>query len=293
MRKMIAVLFGCFLLIAPGAGVFAQTPEPAVSINQPQVPDFACKDSSYSDAVANGITLGITPDYPYTYLTSSNEPEGIDVAINKAVLDWIGVKNVKFEIMPFTSLIPALQANKIDVIADNIHETPDRVKVISFSSPAWWYGPALIVQNGNPDNIKSYDDLTRSGVTVGAVAGSAAAEYLNHIGAKVTTFTDNTAEFAAAEQGRVSVTLEDITKFAAYQQENKNSKLVSLDVPTPEILVSEYGYSYARYGLRQSDCTLNFAYSRALAEMRANGQIGQILEKYGLTKANVYLPGVS
>jgi polar amino acid transport system substrate-binding protein len=209
------------------------------------------------------------------------------------VLEWIGVTDVSVEIMPFTSLIPALQADQIDVIADNIHETPDRVKVMGFTSPAWWYGPALVVTSDNPDNIQSYDDLTRDGVTVGAVAGSAAAEYLNFIEADVTTFQDNTAEFAAAEQGRVSVTLEDDTKFAAYKQQNESTNLVALDVDAPEVLVSEYGYSYARYGLRQSDCTLNFAYSRALAEMRANGQIGQILEQFGLPKDNVYLPGVS
>jgi polar amino acid transport system substrate-binding protein len=290
-RKLIAILFACFALITPAA--MAQTPEPAVSIDKPMLPDFACTDTSYADAVANGITLGITPDFPYTYLDSDNEPQGIDVTINKAVLDWIGITDVTFETMPWDSLIPALQAEQIDVIADNIHETPDRVKVIGFSSPAWWYGPALIVTSDNPDNIQSYDDLTREGVTVGAVSGSAAAEYLNFIGADVTTFKDNTAEFAAAEQGRVSVILEDDTKFAAYQQQNDSTNLQALDIDAPEILVSEYGYSYARYGLRQDDCTLNFAYSRALAELRANGQIGQILEQFGLPVDNVYLPGVS
>jgi ABC-type amino acid transport substrate-binding protein len=290
-RKLIAVLFACFALITPAA--MAQTPEPAVSIDQPMLPDFACTDTSYADAVANGITLGITPDFPYTYLDSDNNPQGIDVTINNAVLDWIGVTDVTYETMPWDSLIPALQAEQIDIIADNIHETPDRVKVIGFTSPAWWYGPALIVTSDNPDNIQSYDDLTRDGVTVGAVSGSAAAEYLNFIGADVTTFKDNTAEFAAAEQGRVSVILEDDTKFAAYSQQNDSTNLTALDIDAPEILVSEYGYSYARYGLRQSDCTLNFAYSRALAEMRDNGQIGAILEQFGLPKTNVWLPGVA
>ncbi len=291
MRKLIAVLVASFLLISPAA--LAQTPEPAVSIQQPQVPDFACTDTSYADVVANGITLGISPDFPYTYLDSSNNPQGIDVAINNAVLEWIGVTDVTYEIMPWPSLIPALQAGKVDIIADNIHETPDRVKIMSFTSPAWWYGPALIVTSDNPDNIQSYDDLTRDGVTVGAVAGSAAAEYLNFIGADVTTFQDNTAEFAAAEQGRVSVILEDDTKFAAYKQQNDKTNLMTLDVETPEVLISEYGYSYARYGLSQSSCTLNFAYSRALAEMRDNGTIGQILEQFGLPKSNVWLPGVA
>ena len=291
MKKLIAVLFVCFALITPAA--MAQTPEPAVSIDQPMLPDFACTDTSYADAVANGITLGITPDFPYTYLDEENEPQGIDVAINKAVLDWVGITDVTFQTMPWDSLIPALQAEQIDVIADNIHETPDRVKVIGFSSPAWWYGPALIVTSDNPDNIQSYDDLTRDGVTVGAVSGSAAAEYLNFIGADVTTFKSNTEEFAAAEQGRVSVTLEDDTKFAAYAQQNDSTNLVALEIDAPEVLVSEYGYSYARYGLRQSDCTLNFAYSRALAELRDNGQIGAILEQFGLPKTNVWLPGVA
>jgi ABC-type amino acid transport substrate-binding protein len=291
MRKLIAVLFVSFLLIAPGT--MAQTPESGGPITTSHVPDFACTDTSYADAVANGITLGISPDFPYTYLSDSNEPEGIDVTINNAVLAWIGIANVSYEIMPWDSLIPALQAEQIDIIADNIHETPDRVKVISFTGPAWWYGPALIVTSDNPDNIQSYDDLTRDGVTVGAVSGSAAAEYLNFIGAEVTTFKDNTAEFAAAEQGRVSVILEDDTKFAAYQLQNDSTNLVALDVDAPAILISEYGYSYARYGLRQSDCTLNFAYSRALAEMRGSGEIGKILEQFGLPRDNVYLPGVS
>ena len=233
------------------------------------------------------------PGFPLHLPFGCEKPAGIDVTINNAVLAWIGITNVTYKIMPWDSLIPALQAEQIDIIADNIHETPDRVKVIGFTGPAWWYGPALIVTSDNPDNIQSYDDLTRDGVTVGAVSGSAAAEYLNFIGAEVTTFKDNTAEFAAAEQGRVSVILEDDTKFAAYKQANSSTNLTALAVDAPQILISDYGYSYARYGLRQDDCTLNFAYTRALAEMRGSGEIGQILQQFGLPKNNVYLPGVS
>ncbi|TXG83588.1 MAG: transporter substrate-binding domain-containing protein [Thermomicrobiales bacterium] len=291
MRKFIAVLIASFLLFSPTA--LAQTPESGGEIPSPNLPDFACTDTSYADAVENGITLGVSPDYPYTYLTPDDEFAGIDIDINNAVLDLIGIEDVTYEVMPWGSLIPALESETIDIIADNIHETPDRLKVIGFTGPAWWYGPALIVQDGNPDNIQSYDDLTRDGITVGAVAGSAAAEYLAYIGADAVTFQDNTAEFAAGEQGRVNVILEDDTKFAAYLMENDSSNLVALDIETPEILVTEYGYSYARYGLRQDDCTLNFAYSRALAEMRANGMIGAILAEYGLPVSNVYLPGVS
>ena len=113
MRKLIAILVLSLLVFAPAT--MAQTPESGGNITTSHVPDFACTDTSYADAVANGITLGITPDFPYTYLSDANEPEGIDVTINNAVLAWIGITNVTYEIMPWDSLIPALQADQIDI----------------------------------------------------------------------------------------------------------------------------------------------------------------------------------
>ena len=90
----------------------------------------------------------------------------------------------------------------------------------------------------------------------------------------------------------VSVVLEDNTKFAAFKAQNPNANLVALNVPPPQVLISTYGYSYARYGLRKSDCTLNFAYTRALAELRTNGTIPTILRKWGLNPHNnLFIPG--
>ena len=63
-----------------------------------------------------------------------------------------GINKIKYEVMPFGQLISALLAKRIDVVAA-IHVTPDRLKVISFTGPAYWYGPALLVKKGNPDGI--------------------------------------------------------------------------------------------------------------------------------------------
>ena len=90
------------------------------------------------------------------------------------------------------SEIPSLLSKRTDVIAQNIHVNPDRVKVISFTGPAWWYGPIVLVQKGNPDGIKSYDDF--KGKNVGAISGSAAENYLRRIGA-------NTQPFKAPSRG--------------------------------------------------------------------------------------------
>jgi ABC-type amino acid transport substrate-binding protein len=284
-------LFGVLLLVIASfpANVAAQ----GRTYPNPSLPNFACSDGSYAQVVKNGITLGISPDSPYTYLDpSTKKPTGIDWDINTAVLSYIGVTKINYALMPFESLIPALQSRRIDVIADNIHETPARDKVITFTSPAWWYGPALLVPTGNPAHITSYADLKKSSVSVGTITGSAADEYLASIGVKPVSFQDNTSEFLSLVQKRVNVVLEDITKYAAFKKQNPSAPIEVLNVPAPAILISTYGYSYARYGLRKSDCTLNFAYTRALAELRGNGVIGAILAKWGLTDTDLYLPGI-
>ena len=255
-------------------------------------PSFSCSDSMYQQAVAKGITLGISPDSPYTYLDPKTHlPLGIDWDIHTAALKYMGIKTVHFQIMPFDSLIPAMLSHRIDVIADNIHETPKRNKIITFTAPAWWYGPALIVQKGNPAKITSYADLTKAGIKVGTITGSAADEYLTHLGAKMTSFQDNASEFLSVVQGRVTVVLEDDAKFGAFKRSNPSAPVDVLDVAPPSELLTTYGYSYARYGLRKEDCTLNFAYTRALAELRSDGTIVAILRKWGLSSKNLFIPG--
>jgi polar amino acid transport system substrate-binding protein len=293
MRRIAVAFVSILVTLALSMPAWASSPARRPQANFPAVaPNFACSDTMYQTAVSHGITLGLSPDTPYTYLDpKTKQPTGIDWEINTAVLHWAGIKTIRYQIMPFDSLIPALLSHRIDVIADNIHETPVRNKTISFSSPAWWYGPALIVQKGNPAHIKSYADLTRSAVTVGTITGSAADEYITHLGAHMVSFADNTSEFLSLVQGKVTVVLEDDAKFGAFIKSNPNANAQVLSIAPPSILLTTYGYSYARYGLRKSDCTLNFAYTRALAELRANGPIIAILRKWGLGNRNLFIPG--
>ncbi|GAC1436541.1 MAG: hypothetical protein NVSMB65_10610 [Chloroflexota bacterium] len=107
----------------------------------------------------------------------------------------------------------------------------------------------------------------------------------------MTSFQDNTSEFLSIVQGRVTVVLEDDAKFGAFKRSNPAAPVQVLDIAPPSELLTTYGYSYARYGLRKEDCTLNFADTRALAELRSDGTIVAILRKWGLTSKNLFIPG--
>ncbi len=253
------------------------------------VPMFEnCGDGSYDKSVKDGITLGIAPNPVYSNIDpQTKEAQGLDVEINKAVLDWIQVKKIDYSVMPFSDLIPALLSKRIDVIATNIHYTPARVKVVSFTGPSWWYGPAIIVRTGNPTGIKSFEAL--KGQTVGAMVGTAADEYLQHVGATVSPFRNNPENFVALAEGRVQIVMDDDVKFFAYKKANPDAPIEMVpNVKVPTELIFTYGYGYARYAIRKEDCSLRAAYTQGLAEVRANETVSDILKKYGLSNRNLF-----
>lgn len=253
------------------------------------VPMFEnCGDGSYDRAAKDGITLGIGPNPVYSYIDpQTKQAMGLDIEINKAVLDWLGIKNVKYEVMPFGDLVPALISKRIDVVATNIHYTPARMKVVSFTGPAWWYGPAIIVRTGNPLGIKSFEEL--KGQTVGAMVGTAADEYLQHAGATVSPFRANPENFVALADGRVGILMDDDVKFFAYKKANPDAPIEMVqNVKVPTELIFKYGYGYGRYAVRKEDCSLRAAYTQGLAEVRGNEIVSDILKKYGLSNRNLF-----
>ena len=144
---------------------------------------------------------------------------------------WMGVDKIKLEWMPWESQVPALLSKRTDVIAGNIHHTPARDKVISFSGPAYWYGPVIIVAKGNPLGIKSYDDL--KGKKVGSISGSAADSYLGQIGVKSTPFKTEIDELQSLNQGRLEAVLEDDLVYLEFAKSNAGSNLEPLWASRP------------------------------------------------------------
>jgi ABC-type amino acid transport substrate-binding protein len=271
-----------FLLTAACLLAFAGA-APAQEFRHEAVPLFDnCGDPSFDKAKSDGITLGISPSPPYSSLApGSDKAEGLDVEINEAALRWAGITKFKYEVMPFGQLIPALLSKRIDAVSSNIHVTPDRLKAVSFTGPAWWYGPAIVVTKGNPTGITSFDTL--KGKKIGAIAGSAADEYLRKEGVEITAFQTDAEEFAAISSGPVDAIVEDDVKVADYMKANAGASIEMVaNVVVPEDIIFGYGYGYARYAVRKEDCSLRAAFTQGLAETRGNGHVLAILKKYGL-----------
>jgi len=277
-RSVVGLLAFAFALGIGSAAVRADDPVlPGVSFNG--------GDGSYKKAVADGFTLGISNDPPYTYRDESTQKyDGIDVRIFEEIAKRLGISKVNWEIVQFDALIPGLVAKRWDVVVDNLHENPKRLAVVAFSSPAYWYGSALAVQKGNPQNIHTWEDL--AGHTVGTVRGSFNQGLLEKRKdlKELKLYTSNEAEFADLIAGRVDVIMEDDIKIGQFM---KNHPTAAMEFATGyKVAPEEYGY--ARYALRKEDVDLNHAVSRALDEIRGDGTLSKIIAEYGLTNRNLW-----
>jgi polar amino acid transport system substrate-binding protein len=242
-------------------------------------------DGSYRRAVEKGITLVIAADPPSTFEDNkTNSFDGVDVRIFREVVKRLGIAKVNWNIVPFDALIPSLLAGRADVIVDNLHETETRLRVVSFTSPAYWYGSGIAVQRGNPSKIHKWADF--AGRTVGTLRGS-----INHqlLGERkdlkeLKLYTSNEAEFADLIAGRLDVAMEDDIKISQFLKQHPTAamEMVTDYHPQPQ----EYGY--ARYALRKSDVDLNDAVSRALDEIRADGTLGAIIAQFGYSDRNLW-----
>jgi polar amino acid transport system substrate-binding protein len=248
---------------------------------------FTGGDGSYNRAAKDGITLGIVPDFPWTYQDEkTKEYKGLDVDMFREITKRLGIKKVTWEIMPFDSLIAALQAKRIDVIVDNIHENEGRLKVIDFTSPAYWYGAAVSVQKGNPKKITKWEDF--AGKTVGTYRGTfyqpimEARKDLKEL----KLYTTSDVEFADLAAGRVDAIVDDDIKMIQFVKAHPgiNMELSSVSMPI------DLQLGYARYALRKTDVDLNHALSRAIDEMRADGTVGKFLVRTGLPVHYVIIP---
>ena len=242
-------------------------------------------DGSYKRAVENGVTFVISADPPNTFRDNkTNSFDGADVRIFREIARRLGFTKVTWDIVPFDAMIPTLLAGRADVIADNLHETETRLRVVAFTSPAYWYGSGIAVQRGNAAKIHDWADF--AGHTIGTLRGSINHQLLDqrHDLKELKLYTSSENEFADLIAGRIDVAMEDDIKIGQFLRQHPTAALEMVNDYKP--LPQEYGY--ARYALRKGDVDLNNAISRALDEIRADGTMATIISQFGYSDRNLW-----
>ncbi|PUB32165.1 amino acid ABC transporter substrate-binding protein (PAAT family) [Promicromonospora sp. AC04] len=117
---------------------------------------------------AGVIRMAINPSYPPFEVTQA---DGTLVGLDPDLAHAIGgVLDLDIEFVPtsFDAIIPALQADDVDMAMASIGDTLEREAVVDFAT-YYWNGTLVLVQDGNPTEVTP--ELA-CGARIGVVRGS-------------------------------------------------------------------------------------------------------------------------
>jgi len=131
----------------------------------------------------NKIIVGTSADFPpFEYTDESGKITGFDIELITTILENLDYK-VEVQDIGFDSLIPSLQADKIDIIAAGMSITDAREEIIDFSIPYYQADQSVLVKKGSGVEINASDDLenftaTIANLTLGAQTGTTGAIWI-------------------------------------------------------------------------------------------------------------------
>lgn len=226
--------------------------------------------SDLQQAKADGVLkVGTEATYsPFSYHDpKSNQLVGYDVEVIAAVADKLGVK-VEYVETPWDAIFAGLTSDRFDVVANQVTKNPERANLYGLSATytvsegvvATRAADASVTSLADVKGKKSAQSLTSNWATVAKDAG-----------AEVVSVEGFTQAVTLLKQERVDVTINDSLAVLDYQ---KSTGDTSIKIAATTGDVSEQVIA-TRKG---SD--LVAAIDQALAELRADGTLAKISQKY-------------
>lgn len=243
-------------------------------------------DGSYAKYQKDGIRLGLIEFYPVNYVDkTTGQRTGWNTDIVLAALKKCGIEKIDFVDGPWESMVPGLQSSRFDLLASDVHVTPERIKIIDFSAPVFWYGDILVVPKGNPAKLTTWDSL--AGHTIGSTLG---VPYTDWLAARTDlkahqVYKDNQAAVTDLIAGRIDGYVAEDANFTGFLSLNKG---LPVDI-VQDYVPHDNKADWTRFGFRIEDKDMNNVFSRALNEMFIDGTTLSILTKYGLGQRNLFV----
>lgn len=207
---------------------------------------------------------------PWTYHDENDKLVGFDVEVAEEVAKKLGVKATFIE-GEWDGLLAGIESGRYDMMANGVEITAERAEKFDFSVPYGYIRTAIIVR-GDDDSITSYEDL--KGKTTANTLASTYALLAESYGANATGVDDLNQTIELLLAGRVDATLNAEVTYYDYMNAHPdaNLKVAALTEEASEVAIP----------LIKGDdsATLRAAIDNAIEELRADGTLSSISEKY-------------
>lgn len=229
-------------------------------------------------------TLQVGADIAYApmefFEEGTENAMGLSIDLGTALAEELGV-DVEFINTGWDGIIPALQAERFDVIISSMTITAERQQEIDFI-PYFTAGTGILVEAGNPQDIQSLADLC--GKSVAVQVGTIQVE---QVGAQndeceesinISTFDLNPLAVEQLKLGRADAVLAD------FPVAGNDARLSDgeLEVVGEQFESAPYGI-----GMRKDTSELNAAIDDALKAIMDSGKYDDILADWGLEAGSI------
>ena len=207
---------------------------------------------------------------PWSYHDESDTLVGYDVEVSRAIAEKLGVEPEYVE-SDWDSLFAGMDAGRYDMVCNGVEVTEERSKTYDFTTPYGYIHTALAVKKDN-DSITSFEDL--DGKTTANSLASTYMELAESYGATVQGIDTLEETIQLLTAGRIDATLNADVSFYDYLNVHPDAdfKLVAFTEEASHVAIP----------LRKGDetATLLEAINNAIEELRADGTLSELSEKY-------------
>lgn len=204
---------------------------------------------------------------PYEMTTDSGEFEGIDIETAQAIADKLGLE-LQIDDMDFDAALLAVQQGKADMVMAGVTVTDERQNVMDFTDSYATGIQSIIVKEDS--DIASVDDL--AGKKIGTQRGTTGYLYCSD------DFGDENV--VAYDNGLTAVQMLNNGQVDCVVIDNAPAKEFIAANPGLKLLDTAYVEESYAIGIGKGNTELKDAINTALEELKADGTLQAIVDKY-------------
>ena len=217
---------------------------------------------------AGKLTMATNAAFPpYEMTTDAGAFEGIDIDTAQAIADKLGLE-LQIDDMDFDAALLSVQQGKADIAMAGVTVTDERKNVMDFSDSYATGIQSIIVPEGS--DIASPDDL--AGKMIGTQRGTTGYIYCSDDFGDdaVVAYDDGLTAVQALNNGQVDAVVID------------NAPAKEFVAANPGLVLLETSYAEEDYaiGMAKGNTALEDAVNAALEELKADGTLQSIVDKY-------------
>jgi polar amino acid transport system substrate-binding protein len=231
----------------------------------------ALADDTLADVKKRGeLVIATEMQFPPFDISDNGTYKGVDRDLIDEVGKELGVK-VKYLDLPWTSILPGLEAKKFDICIAPVTITKERMQRYLFTVPIA-DATAALMKRANDASITKPEDI--AGKTVGGQKGTSQLAQLKAFGAKlskpveVKEYVDNNQSYADLAAGRIDASVNSFPNLAyAASQRSDTFAVVTPAFGTP---------TYFSWVGRMDDKALIDAINAAIVKTEEDGRMAKI-----------------